>query len=99
MRGANNCYLSGQLSIQAIHQVPLNGHTELVVHGWVQPKVHDPQETHPVLLTGKHAQLILDLARQHPHLKPHVVIEGCLFTQADRTVVHVRFVDILNAFA
>lgn len=96
MRGANTCYLSGQLTIEAVQHIPLNGHAELVVKGLIQPKPHDPQERHPVIMTGPQAQVILDAARQATDLRPWVVIEGSLFTQARQTVVYAKFVDILN---
>ncbi|HNB55233.1 MAG TPA: hypothetical protein PK530_24995 [Anaerolineales bacterium] len=97
MRGANSCYLSGHLLIENVHTIPINGHAEMVVRGTIQVKPHDAQERHPVILTGQQAQVILDAARHTPDLKPWVVIEGSLFTQAHQTVVRVKFVDILNS--
>ncbi len=95
MRGANSCHLSGQFIIESVNSIPLNGHAEMVVRGTVQVR-QDEQQRHPVILTGPQAQVILDAAKHTPDLRPWVVIEGSLFTQAQRTVVRVKYVDILN---
>lgn len=96
MRGANSCYLSGQFLIESIHTIPLNGQAEMVIRGTIQVKPDDTQERHPVILTGPQAQVLLDAARHAPDLRPWVVIEGRLYTQARQTVVYAKFMDILN---
>lgn len=96
MRGTNSCYLSGMLIIENVHTIPLNGHPEMVIRAVVQVK-DDTQQRHPVILTGAQAQVILDAAKRTPNLHPWVVIEGSLFTQAQQTLVRVKYVDVLNA--
>lgn len=91
----NIVWLQGFFEIDCIETMPLGKEQFPVIHAWVHTDQEWEGGKHPLLISGKPAQIVLEMS-QGSSTTPEVLINGRLLSRGNRSWVDVKRITFLG---